>query len=656
VSKPLLQIYSHFNQDPTASARAISAYKKLATSQIFDANFYLKKYPDVCGSKFEPLLHYILYGARDQRVPHALFDPDFFQKPSSKRQSNPLLDYLDTGLSRLSNPHQLFDAQYYAEQFGGLNVNPLEHFLSVGWKQGISPCQLFDMNFYLEQNFDVKQAGINPLLHFVLAGAFEGRSPHPLFDSQYYLRQLNIESSPRLQLVGNESTITESMYDYFVAHSQPGNTTINALIHYLNHGIHEARDPHILFSTRFYLKNVPGVEDAGVSPLVQYISRGAKEGYQPHPLFDPHYYAAQVKSKIDGLPLTHFLRNHGMHSPSKFFDVNFYKSNYPDVSTTKLNPLIHYLEIGCTEGRIPMSGFDPNIYSVLYPDAVHSGFTAVEHYAIYGEKEKRVCNLFAALEKRGITDSFPDALVPSDGLSIRVEKEFPTVTIILHGPANEVQLLRSLHALSMQTSDYSFELIALTAADAAEQNLLNRFGIPCQTVSTVCPTALDLNTAARNAKGVFLLFLQKDMVLERLCFRELIDTFARHPSCGLISPGIYSSSGCSILNRAMLSSEHVLRVDHSKPLPCERGLHEIASTDICPRAALSIRSHLFRRLGGFKSRTGLALDEDLELALNIRDLGFKSCWQRAAFALTQSDFLGYPPLVQEVSTTIISNS
>jgi hypothetical protein len=655
VSKPLLQIYSHFNQDPTASAKAISAYKRLAASQIFDAAFYLKKYPDVCGSKFEPLLHYILYGARDLRVPHPLFDPDFFQNPLSKRQANPLLAYLDTGLSLLSNPHQLFDAQYYAEQIEGLNVNPLEHFLSIGWKQGISPCQLFDMNFYLEQNIDVKQADINPLLHFVLAGGFEGRSPHPLFDSQYYLRQLNIEPSPRLQLEGNQSTITESMYDYFVAHSHPGNTTINALIHYLNHGIHEARDPHILFSTLFYLKNVPGVENAGVSPLVHYISHGEKEGYQPHPLFDPHYYSAQVKSKFDGSQLIHFLKNHGMHSPSKVFDVNFYKSNYPDASIENLNPLIHYLEIGCIEGRIPRSGFDPNIYNFLHPDAVHSGFTALEHYAIYGEKENRVCNLFSALEKRGITDSFPDALIPSNGLSIRFDNEFPTATIILHGPANEVQLLRSLHALSMQTSDYSFELVALTTADAAEQDLLNRFGIPCQTVSTACPTAHDLNDAAENAKGVFLLFLQKDMVLERHCFQELISTFARHPSCGLISPGIYSSSGCSILNRAMLSAEQILSVDHSKPLPCERGLREIASTDICPRAALSIRSHLFQRLEGFKSRTGLALDEDLELALNIRDLGFKSCWQMAAFAVTQSGYLGYPPFLQNVSTAIISN-
>src|SRR5262245_50775799 len=43
--------------------------------------------------------------------------------------------------------------------------------------------------------------------------------------------------------------------------------------HYLLHGVSEGRDPHPLFSTRFYLERYPDVAASGINPLVHYLTR-----------------------------------------------------------------------------------------------------------------------------------------------------------------------------------------------------------------------------------------------------------------------------------------------------------------------------------------------------------------------------------------------
>ena len=55
------------------------------------------------------------------------------------------------------------------------------------------------------------------------------------------------------------------------------------LVHYLNCGAREGRDPHPLFDSSFYLQSNPDVDAAGVNPLVHYLVAGGFEGRDPHP-------------------------------------------------------------------------------------------------------------------------------------------------------------------------------------------------------------------------------------------------------------------------------------------------------------------------------------------------------------------------------------
>src|SRR5215211_5205929 len=53
------------------------------------------------------------------------------------------------------------------------------------------------------------------------------------------------------------------------------------LVHYLQHGAFEGRDPGPCFESRGYLKNYPDVATSGLNPLLHYIEHGIKEGRDP---------------------------------------------------------------------------------------------------------------------------------------------------------------------------------------------------------------------------------------------------------------------------------------------------------------------------------------------------------------------------------------
>lgn len=78
---------------------------------LFDAEFYLEKYPDVRTAGIDPLRHYVEHGAAEGRKPNRLFDPAYYlrQRPEARAVGiDPLIDFLEGG-AQVANPHPLFD-------------------------------------------------------------------------------------------------------------------------------------------------------------------------------------------------------------------------------------------------------------------------------------------------------------------------------------------------------------------------------------------------------------------------------------------------------------------------------------------------------------------------------------------------------------------
>ena len=167
------------------------------------------------------------------------------------RGFDPLGHYLRFGAAEGSRPYLLFDPVYYATQAGDLGKeNPLVHFIRVGAARRLNPHPLFDTGFYLARYSERIPNGMNPLAHFIAGGGLEGCDPHPLFDSDWYLAR-----HPDLRARGQ-----------------------NPLVHYLTEGWRAGFAPHPQFDGALYLQRNPDLKAAGVNPLEHYVLHGQAEG------------------------------------------------------------------------------------------------------------------------------------------------------------------------------------------------------------------------------------------------------------------------------------------------------------------------------------------------------------------------------------------
>jgi len=111
----------------------LSLKKEILQSGLFDADYYLNTYSDVCDADVDPLDHYIAFGAGECR-----------------------------------NPNRLFDSDYYCREHMakvGIRANPLAHYIRQGEAEGLKPTRSFDPTVYMAMHPAVAKAGISPLWH-----------------------------------------------------------------------------------------------------------------------------------------------------------------------------------------------------------------------------------------------------------------------------------------------------------------------------------------------------------------------------------------------------------------------------------------------------------------------------------------------------------
>ena len=74
---------------------------------------------------------------------------------------------------------------------------------------------------------------------------------------------------------------------------------------------------------------------------------------------------------------------------SKSFDRDWYLGQYGDVRVADIDPVLHYLEYGASEGRNPSALFDSNWYMQQNPDVRNAGMNPLIHYLMHGAAEGR---------------------------------------------------------------------------------------------------------------------------------------------------------------------------------------------------------------------------------------------------------------------------
>jgi len=135
------------------------------------------------------------------------------------------------------------------------------------------------------------------------------------------------------------------------------NATVN---HYLVHSKSTIIDPHPLFDTGFYLKQLSPAELGAQCPLLHYIERGSLEDKDPHILFQSKFYRAQnIELEENETLLGHYLRigaRTGIN-PNEYFDSEYYTKQVPSLKGSNTNPLLHYVLEGAKVGLNPSEKF-----------------------------------------------------------------------------------------------------------------------------------------------------------------------------------------------------------------------------------------------------------------------------------------------------------
>jgi lipopolysaccharide biosynthesis protein len=206
-----------------------------------------------------------------------------------------------------------------------------------------------------------------------------------------------------------------------------------------------------LFDPQWYLSRYPDVACSGVDPLSHYLNRGDFEGREASPYFSAAYYRSRYAdvSKSGGVALLHYL-NHGIQerrepvdrtaserathlvdkevdgAPSsstlsdrkraieKYFDRDFYLNSYPEVATSGLDPLTHFVGWGWRENRKLARDTDLEMLLEEHPElsSVFYGKTKPERaiadrtrYLVQYENSKRMATGY-----RDATEYVPEAL------------------------------------------------------------------------------------------------------------------------------------------------------------------------------------------------------------------------------------------------------
>jgi ADP-heptose:LPS heptosyltransferase/GT2 family glycosyltransferase len=96
------------SRDGIAVTILFGEYELLATSGLFDAEYYVKSNPDIAALNVDPLLHYLEQGCRERRNPSASFDTSYYLSLCNalgETPDNPLAHYLTVGISRGLTPN-----------------------------------------------------------------------------------------------------------------------------------------------------------------------------------------------------------------------------------------------------------------------------------------------------------------------------------------------------------------------------------------------------------------------------------------------------------------------------------------------------------------------------------------------------------------------
>ncbi len=219
------------------------------------------------------------------------------------------------------------------------------------------------------------------------------------------------------------------------------------------------------------------------------------------------------------------------------------------------------------------------------------------------QKTERFLNL---LVRKGFLES--------SGTESLFSPPFVSVIVPVRNRAEMIaECLRSLHAL-----DYPREKIEIIVVDDASQDntsaVVSEFQVKLIRLPERRQAAWCRNSAAGQARGELLAFIDSDCLADALWLKDLVPAF-RDPAVGAVGGVVEAYRGQGGLDRyETVKSSLKVSSRHRRSGPDDRLFY-------VPSCNLVVRKEIFLQVGGF--RADLHVGEDVDLCWRLQDHGFE---------------------------------
>jgi GT2 family glycosyltransferase len=322
---------------------------------------------------------------------------------------------------------------------------------------------------------------------------------------------------------------------------------------------------------------------------------------------------------------------------SGLFDADWYRDQYPDVAQSKMTPLRHYLAHGRREGRRPAPWFDADWYLSANPDVAAAGIDPFLHYCLHGVKEGRVpkaavltppCKVLDLPQSDAAPPSADNLVSLADTVKLPTSSQ-PVISVIIPAGGKCDYTLRCLASMVKHPPATPFEVLVIDdcAPDNTAEVMRRVDGVRLISNPQNLGFIRTCNKGAKLAKGEYLCFLNNDIEVTPGWLDELYRTFHDFPNTGLVGSKLLNADGTLQEAGGIIWQDGSAWNFGRNQDPSFPAYNYTREVDYCSGASIMVPKKLFDELQGFDEYYLPAYCEDSDLALRIRNRGYRVLYQ-----------------------------
>ncbi|MBN4094673.1 glycosyltransferase [Methylobacterium sp. OT2] len=395
----------------------------------------------------------------------------------------------------------------------------------------------------------------------------------------------------------------------------------------------------LIFDAEHYVNQAGPTE----KPLEHYKKIGWKLGYDPHVLFSTSYYIENIGRDLESDPLTDFCVSGPIFWPEvhPLLDVKEYLRIRPDLIAHDLHPLVHYLQYGWKEGVGAFRIFDSDYYHAQNISDDQADIGGAIHYLKFGWRSgKRPHPQFDPLmfSKLAMLPKSTEPLshlihvcLRQKGHSASEYKEPNAVktSIIVLNLNKSVISLQCLYFIHRFTDLNSVEIIVLDNGSHGDQfETLIKYGIGCKILRLQDNLGFGEgnNIAAEASRGENIVFLNNDAFVTPGWLGPLL-LHLEDRTVGGVGPIFLYPNGNVQEAGGSISDDGIVH-QRGRGLPAFHSIYEkCGEVTYISAATFAVRKVVFLDVLGFDLMWDPAYYEDVDLCLKIKAKGYKIIYE-----------------------------